>query len=369
MDYLNESTKKIGILSLGEAPKKSKYQLLAEVIKEEIIQMEEGALLDPEAKLIERFDASRNTLRSAMAVLRQEGLIASRAGYGTYKLSPHQASFKKKSLLAIMPSRQGSFWYRLMDGLHDGLGTGTPYQLIYSYSGDQHDKISSILTEAYHSDVAGIVLMALYEADQVYHLDQSELQKPTVLVHNKHPEFKGSFVGTDEKATFKQLLKRVWDAGIKDFHFFGGASCSSHAWRKEAFIEAMDEWGIDLHVYQVGVKENDGYSFMMEKWPSLSSSAPTCVCAISDDVALGVTKACRELNIEIGKDLWVTGYGNLYESNFVSEKLDSSALLTVEQHPHRLGKMAMSALLAEIEGRNKPGRELLLPGDVVHMKI
>ena len=348
---------------MSELSKKSKYQLLADTLKEEILTLADGDLLDPEAKLIERFQASRNTLRSAMSVLRQERLIASRAGYGTYKLASGQAKFKKKSILAIMPSREESFWYQIMDGLHDALGSGTPYQLIYSYSGDDAEKISNLLSEAYHSDVAGVVLLALYEVDQVEILCKEELPKSTVLVHNCHPNFKGTFVGTKEKEVIGRLFQEMKSAGIRDFHFFSGSHCSSHQQRKEAFIECIENEGLDLHVYQVGTKEEDGYRFTKDKWLDAIqlSDAPSGLFCINDHVALGVSKALKEANIQIGQQVCLAGFGNVLPL----PSLVAESWFTVEQHPYELGKVAMSALLSELEGRSKTGRNLLVPGEVI----
>jgi DNA-binding LacI/PurR family transcriptional regulator len=262
-----------------------------------------------------------------------------------------------------MPSREESFWYQIMDGLHDALGSGTPYQLIYSYSGDDANKISSLLTEAYLSEVAGVVLLALYEVDRVELFSKGELPKSTVLVHNCHPDFKGTFVGTKEEEVIEDLFEKMKAVGVRDFHFFSGSHCSSHQQRKEAFIDCIESEGLDLHVYQVGTSEEDGYRFAKEKWIDAIqlSDTPSGLFCINDHVALGVSKALKEAKIQVGKKVLLAGFGNVLRPNSSL----AAPWTTVEQKPYELGKAAMNALLSELEGRSKAGRKILLPGEVI----
>ena len=68
----------------------SLYQKIASTLREEILEgkWEPGGLMPTEAKLGARFSVSRLTVRHAVAILEEEGLVVRRRGSGTY-VSPY----------------------------------------------------------------------------------------------------------------------------------------------------------------------------------------------------------------------------------------------------------------------------------------
>lgn len=82
-----------------------KYILLAESLKKEIadrIQMDGAGKLPTEMELVRRHNVSRQTVRQALSVLLEEGLIEKRQGSGTYisqALLPHAAATKNIAVL------------------------------------------------------------------------------------------------------------------------------------------------------------------------------------------------------------------------------------------------------------------------------
>ena len=63
-----------------------KYRTLADQLREEIRGQEwkAGRRLPTEAELSERFSVSRQTVRRALQLLAEEGVVQSRQGSGTY---------------------------------------------------------------------------------------------------------------------------------------------------------------------------------------------------------------------------------------------------------------------------------------------
>jgi GntR family transcriptional regulator len=73
-------------MTLNPADPRPLYQQLASVLREQIRagELPPGARIPTEAQLADRYDASRNTIRLALDVLRNEGLITSRQGRGNF---------------------------------------------------------------------------------------------------------------------------------------------------------------------------------------------------------------------------------------------------------------------------------------------
>lgn len=63
-----------------------KYQLVASTLRREIADgiFAEGSLLTTEEELKRRFQVSRQTVRQAIALLEDDGLVVRRRGSGTY---------------------------------------------------------------------------------------------------------------------------------------------------------------------------------------------------------------------------------------------------------------------------------------------
>jgi DNA-binding LacI/PurR family transcriptional regulator len=168
---------------------------------------------------------------------------------------------------------------------------------------------------------------------------------PTVLVHNRIPGFDGAFVGTDEGAGVRRLIKYLMDCGHREIHFFSGANCSSHRERREAYLEVMDDVGLAVSLQSAGHSETEAYEFASQHWvPSLVHKGSAIVCA-NDYIALGVTRALKEAGWNVPEDISVTGFGGVIEGlgqNGVS-------LCTLDQRPFELGKQAMLALLNQFK--------------------
>ena len=67
-------------------PGRTLYQQIADRLREEILsgRLNGGQRLEPEQELARRFGASRITIRSALEVLKREGLVVTRQGLGSF---------------------------------------------------------------------------------------------------------------------------------------------------------------------------------------------------------------------------------------------------------------------------------------------
>jgi GntR family transcriptional regulator len=68
----------------GRAARRIRYQVIAEELRGEVANLAGGSVLASEAELSARFEASRVTVRRALEVLRDDGVIDSRQGFGWF---------------------------------------------------------------------------------------------------------------------------------------------------------------------------------------------------------------------------------------------------------------------------------------------
>lgn len=85
-----------------------------------------------------------------------------------------------------------------------------------------------------------------------------------------------------------------------------------------------------------------------------SADAPTAAFCFSDQMALGVLAACRELGLRVPGELSVVGFDDLASSRYLTPPLT-----TIRQPMREIGARAVNLLLAIIEGEDAPRQQTL----------
>lgn len=131
--------------------------------------------------------------------------------------------------------------------------------------------------------------------------------------------------------------------------------------RVDGFRSAHDEAGIpwDPSLITWGqFTSSTGYEDAKEMLSR--PDRPTAIFAGSDYVALGITRAARELGLRIPEDLSVVGYDNLPITQWLNPPLT-----TVNQPLHEMGSLAAQMLLTLAEGRTPPSTRVDLMTELV----
>ena len=77
-----------------------KYQLIAKELEVMLLSGKGGGKLPTEVELCQQYGCSRQTVRSALSVLQEKGLIVRRQGSGSYPIRlPHKSSRQMVMLL------------------------------------------------------------------------------------------------------------------------------------------------------------------------------------------------------------------------------------------------------------------------------
>ena len=84
------------------------------------------------------------------------------------------------------------------------------------------------------------------------------------------------------------------------------------------------------------------------------AGAPTAAFCFSDQMALGMLAACRDLGIRVPQDLSIVGFDDLASSRYLSPPLT-----TVRQPMREIGVRAVNLLLAIIENVEVPRQQTL----------
>lgn len=129
----------------------------------------------------------------------------------------------------------------------------------------------------------------------------------------------------------------------------GPLTLKSAVARKNAFIESMDEAGLNVRpeLLVEGDHTLEGGMAAFERLVALSSR-PTAVMCSNDMTAIGVMRKSYEKGIHIPRDLSVIGFDDVRLAQFVIPPLT-----TVKMSQAELARLAFHALLSDVQ-REKP---------------
>jgi DNA-binding LacI/PurR family transcriptional regulator len=163
-------------------------------------------------------------------------------------------------------------------------------------------------------------------------------------------------IAIDDVATARLATEHLLSLGHRDVVHVGGSWVNEmdfhvHRNRHRGFDLAMSAAGLPVqgcfHTCEFSIP--GGY----ERGLALLGDPrqrPTAIFAASDEIAIGLIIAARELGIQIPAELSVIGIdGHPFATMF--------RLTTLEQHPRRQGQLAVASLLAELENSTLGGHD------------
>lgn len=336
--------------------KKKKYEILTEEIFSYIKTKDVGSMLPPESKMLELFKASRNTYRTAIDLLKKDGILDSKAGLGTTILSLTKQERSIKLIQAILPSKGNAFWYSILEGINETL-LGSGYRLLFTNSHDDPKLNQQQIDGLLAAGIDGLLLIADYKSFQDYDLRNLANFPPMVMIDNCPDHYEGHFVSTNDEEGAYILTKKLIDQGHKKILHIGGFNCFTLRSRRMGYLKAMNEAFLDIDISsQVGITFRDGYEFG-QNYLAQNTQLPDAVFGANDFVTLGFCKACEDAGISIPEDISVVGYANVRSEMYKR----GIFLTTMDQNPEKIGSKAAELLLEDLksDSRTKASRELL----------
>ena len=190
--------------------------------------------------------------------------------------------------------------------------------------------------------VDGIIIVV-----EAHQLDEAEIEipdgLPIVLVDSNrgstHP-----FVDTDQAQGARLATEHLLDLGHETvWHVSGPTESYSAERRREAWRSTLEAQGRRVPEMIPGDwSAASGYRAGVEL---RDRDDVTAVFAANDQMAIGVVRAFREAGRDIPSDVSVVGFDGLPDAAQIWPPLT-----TVQQHPERVGALAVDALLAELDG-------------------
>ena len=308
-----------------------RYQMIYDNLKTKIQSgaCRPGSQLPFERELCEEYGVQRITVRKALDMLVQDGLIVKRPGLGSFVRAEERAeapAVQSGTILFVMNKsrndiRSNSSAYNAqLFFLMEKLCRERGYTLLYADISGEEELLD--LTRIY--SVSGAFLVSTVVGMLPAALEQ--LGIPTICLN--HFSNRALSILPDNAAGMRLAMKLLSERGHRRVAFIGGAEDSVNAGeRKQGFWAAAGEFMADRsEELIVGCDWTyEGSLTVFSKMLSALPEAewPTAVVAASDMMAVGAMEAAARQGLNVPKDLSVIGFDNIDLCRICSPQLTS----------------------------------------------
>ncbi len=224
------------------------------------------------------------------------------------------------------------------------------YMVILLQSNDNYELEKKQLDLLIKQQVDGILISLSVETTNFEHLEKvQQIGIPLVMYDKISDAIDCSKVLIDDKKAAYEAVSYLIRKGYKNIAYFG-ASLQAHNFSNRflGYKQALEEFRIPFDDSLIYICENNdeynyGYNNAEQLIKDHGFKNVDAVFAVTDVIAVGVSKFFNTHSISIPQDIAVFGFSNWFMSTVVTP-----ALSTVNQPNYELGKKAIEILLEEI---------------------
>ena len=201
--------------------KLTKYRFLVDTIKEKIKngEYEPGERMESENTLSDQFGYSRQTVRQALSVLEQEGLIERRRGSGTYISSESRRTPRGNSIAIVTTYISDYIFPTIIRGIEETL-TNAGYDLTLNVTNNHVEEEARILQSLISRRVDGVIVEGTKTAFPNPNVElYRRLEKmgvPVVFFNSYYRDLPDSvYVVTDDRKAGLQAVDLLIEKGCR----------------------------------------------------------------------------------------------------------------------------------------------------------
>lgn len=351
---------------MEKTPGKLLYKKIHEELKSEINGKvyAGGSLLPSERELCSRFGVERITVRKALELLVEEGLVEKRAGVGTIvkeyplRLAP---AINPNNILFVLPKSTNSadritepfntaLFYRIEKECKD-----RGFSLMYTTLGP--DESLAEITNG--NSIKGMILVSKFPDKQYDDCRRSMI--PVVIVNNRQTDF--ICVDSDNENGAYEAVRLLCQQGHKRIGIITGIEGFSNTQdRLSGYKKALAEAGIDWQeqIMADGDWTFDGGYTAMKEILQTADPLPTAIFAMNDLTAIGAMGAIKEEGLTVPEDISVIGFDNVAQCEYINPKLSS-----VDVDVTTIAQAACRQLFDGIEHKADIAYKIVIPTKLV----
>ncbi len=343
-----------------------KYRTLADQLREEIRTQEwkAGRRLPTEAELSERFSVSRQTVRRALQLLAEEGVVQSRQGSGTYATGVTRAGEVRQ--VAVISSFLDDYIFPTI--LHDAQSVfaGQGYSILVFATENQVSREREILQQLLEHPVAGILAegskTALPNPNADLYRQLGRMGVPMVFLHGAYAELTGiPCVADDNYGGGYKLARYLIDKGHRRIGGIFKSDDVQGPQRYHGSVSAIRDQGLPISDRRfcwydtqdrLEMMEQQGGALLRRFLTERLDDVSAVIC-YNDEVAFHLIRELLAMGKRVPEDVAVVSFDNSYYSQI------GPVHITSLWHRHsRMGQVAAEELIHILRGQQGTSRSL-----------
>lgn len=343
-----------------------KYRFLADQLREEIYAQEwkNGHKLPTEAELAKRFGVSRQTVRRAIRLLTEEGMVEARQGSGTFATGRAQSADAKQ--VAVISSFLDDYIFPTV--LHDAQSVfaGHGYSILVFATENQVSREREILQNLLEQPVSGILVegskTALPSPNGDLYQRLRRAGVPMVFLHGAYSELSGiPCISDDNYGGGYKLARYLIDKGHRHI---GGIFKSDDAQGPQRYygcVSAIRDQGLPISDRSFCWYDTTDRAQMMDPQESrmlrhfLTERLRdvTAVVCYNDEVAFVLIRELLAMGRRVPEDMAVVSFDNSYYS-----QIGPVHITSLWHRQSRMGRVAAEELIRILQGQQGMSRSL-----------
>lgn len=341
----------------------AKYLRLAAELRQLCASMQQQGQtkLPGELSLCERYHCSRETVRHALDLLSEEGLVIRMHGSGTYLSSGPSRGRRIAFVASYLDSYIYPQLFRDLERAFSAQGFSVePYA-----TGNRVMNERAVLEQLLSDPPAGILLEGAKTALPSPNLDLLSrigvLRIPLVYLHTALPVPSGAPCIQDDNAGGAQLLTcYLLDKGHQNIAAIFKSDDQQGPERYEGFLSALLSSGCTMNedrVFWFDTAQREALIAGRDEWmyAFIRRWMPGCTAVIcyNDEIAYSLIRCLRTVGLRVPEDVAVVSFDNSHYCTIGPVSITSLA-----HERHQMGEAAAGALLDLIRGRSVSGMQL-----------
>lgn len=317
------------------------YYQLAEQLKSAIIKgkLKADSQMQTELEMIQEYNVSRNTVRSALKKLENEGLIYRVKGKGTFVSPKSSKTLTLLVVLNVFPHGHSSIQGLISGTLVRAQEAGSQLQLI------TQEQLPSTLESIRNnpSIQAGVIFLRARNVEPIALLTD-KLGIPLIIEGKSIPKF--NYIDIDNTSAMNAIVDHLYGLGHRHFGMIQGIEPggSHHLERYDAVLKRLKGLGIDYDpAYTIPVDVRGSKEKRFETISSQFMSfpkQPTAMICFTDTLAAEFIRWCHHNSIDVPGQVSVTGFDNSDTCRYLEP-----LLTTIDQNYYDIGYQTAGHML------------------------
>lgn len=273
-----------------------------------------------------------------------------------FRPNPHASSLrqsKSKTIAVILPEIENNFFSQVMNGVED-VAEKKEYHVLIYLTHEDHNREKDILQVLRNGRVDGVMISVSNTTTDFAHLQEmNKSGLPLVFFDRVAENISVPHVSTDDTDAAFKATEHLLDRGCKRIAFLSMSdSLSITARRKNGYMKALEKRGMADKAHTLECSADSETNRQLIRELLKSKPRPDAIFTAVEKLAINTYEVCKELKINIPKQVKVISFSNL-----AAAALFDPPLSTIFQPAYEIGREAASILFKIID------KKVLLQGE------